>query len=132
MIVVDASALAAFILREEGWENLAVHLVYSLSLDHVVKEVANVIWRTAYLRRLISMDEARMAYNLLRKMVGKNVLLEPELDYLDKALEIALSWGITVYDALYLALALEKNLPILSLDDKQRRVAKNLGLMVKP
>ena len=73
-----------------------------------------------------------MAYNLLRKMVGKNVLLKPELDYLDKALEIALSWGITVYDTLYLALALEKNLPILSLDDKQRRVAKNLGLMVKP
>lgn len=130
--MVDASALTAFILREEGWENLATHLVYSLSLDHVVKEVANAVWKAAYLRRLISEDEARMAYSLLRKIVGKNVLLEPELDYLDQALKIALSWGITVYDALYLALALEKNLPILSLDDRQRRVAKNLGLVVKP
>lgn len=30
MIVVDASALAAFILKEEGWEGLTEYLVYSI------------------------------------------------------------------------------------------------------
>ncbi len=132
MIVVDASALAAFILREEGWRTLAKYLVYALSLDHVVKEVANAIWKAAYLRGFLSEEEARRAYALLRKMIGKNILLEPELDYVEPALEISMSWGITLYDALYLALASEKGLSLLTLDAKQREVAAKLGLTVKP
>ncbi len=130
--MVDASALAAFILKEEGWEGLTEYLVYSLSLDHVVKEVANAIWKAARLRKVLSEDEAWKAYEILRRIVGKNVVIVPELDYLNRSLEIALKFGITVYDALYLALAEERGLPLLSLDDKQREVAKKLGVAVKP
>ena len=130
--MVDASALAAFILKEEGWEGLTEYLVYSLSLDHVMKEVANAIWKAARLRKVLSEDEAWKAYEILRRIVGKNVVIVPELDYLNRSLEIALKFGITVCDALYLALAEERGLPLLSLDDKQREVAKKLGVAVKP
>jgi hypothetical protein len=42
--VVDASALSAFVLREERWRNLAGYLANAVAPDHVV-EVANAVWR---------------------------------------------------------------------------------------
>ncbi len=131
MIVVDASALAAFILREEGWRRLAKYLADAIAPDHVVKEVANAVWRAARLRGLLSEEEAWRAYALLHRMIGKNLVLEPKLKYLDKALEI-MARRVTVYDAIYLALALEKELPLLTLDEEQRRAAEALGIRVKP
>ena len=131
MIVVDASALAAFILREEGWRRLAKYLADAIAPDHVVKEVANAVWRAARLRGLLS-EEAWRAYALLHRMIGKNLVLEPKLKYLDKALEISMARRVAVYDAIYLALALEKELPLLTLDERQRRAAEALGIRVKP
>jgi len=45
VIVVDASAVIAFILREEGWENLKPYMKKGLSVDHLVKEFYNAVWR---------------------------------------------------------------------------------------
>ena len=132
MIVVDASALAAFILKEEGWKDLSAYLAYALSVDHVVKEVVNSIWKAVFLRKHMSESEAKAAYRLLMTMIGKNVVLVSEIGYLDRALEIALEQGVTVYDALYIALAKDKGVPLLTLDEKQRTIANKLGLTVKP
>ncbi len=129
MIVVDASALAAFILKEPGWKTLAKHLVYAYSVDHVVKETANAIWKAA-VRKAVGEEEAMRLYRLLARMIGKNIILEPEGDYVEKALEIALKHKVTVYDALYIALAEEKNLPLLTLDEKQARTAEELGVRI--
>ena len=130
--MVDASALAAFILKEEGWEELARYLRRCVSVDHVVKEVANAIWRAFYLRKRMSLDEARHALRLLLKLVERNVEIYPEVRYLEKAFAISAEYGITVYDALYIALAQDRNLPLLTLDEKQRCVAKTLGIAVLP
>ncbi len=130
MIVVDASALSAFILKEPGWERLAPYLIDSISVDHVVKEVVNTIWKACKVRKYISVDDALRFYEVLNLLIDKNILLEPENEYMKTSLEIALNYNITVYDALYIALAVEKNLPILTLDKKQSRVAKDLGIRV--
>jgi predicted nucleic acid-binding protein len=37
VIVVDASAVIAFLLREEGWEALVPYMKQTMSIDHVVK-----------------------------------------------------------------------------------------------
>ena len=132
MIVVDASALVAFILKEEGWRNLSAYFTYAISVDHVVKEVANSIWKAFFLKKYLSKSEAKATYELLMMMIGKNVMLVPETDYLDRALEIALEQGVTVYDALYIALAKDRGVPLLTLDGKQREIANKLGLIVKP
>jgi len=128
VIVVDASALTAFILREEGWRDIARYIVRCISVDHIVKEVANAIWRATYLRKLISIKEAFKAYSILMQLVDRNIVLYPEVRYLQKALEISLKYGVTVYDALYIALALEERKPLLTLDSRQREVAKALGV----
>jgi len=125
--VVDASALAAFILREESWKSIAKHIVRCISVDYVVVEVSNVIWRAAYLRKLMSAEDAMKAFSILMQLVERNIALHPGVKYLQRALEISLRHGVTVYDALYIALALEEKKPLLTLDERQREVAEALG-----
>ncbi|WP_252900442.1 hypothetical protein [Vulcanisaeta sp. JCM 14467] len=45
MIVIDASALTAFILKEPGWQSLSKYIMNSVSVDHIIKEVMNAIWK---------------------------------------------------------------------------------------
>ena len=132
MIVVDASALSAFILREEEWEELARYMVRSLSVDHVVKEVANTIWKASCVRKVLTADEALKAFKILLMMVGKNLVLHSELKYLSMAMNISLKHSITIYDSLYIAQAIMENTSLLTLDEKQRRVAKALGVNTLP
>ncbi len=132
MIAVDASALIAFFLREEGWENLAKYLVRVVSIDHVVKEFYNAVWKATLLQKRITRDEAHTIIKLFQAYLEKNLELRNELRYLDTALEIAMEKRITVYDALYIALALEEGLPLLTLDEKQRQTAKSYGVKVLP
>jgi len=128
VIVVDVSALAAFILREEGWRGIAKHMVRCISVDYVVVEVSNAVWRAAYLGRLISAEDALKAFSVLMQLVGSNIALHPGVKYLQRALEISLRHGVTVYEALYIALALEEKKPLFTLDERQREVAEALGV----
>jgi len=132
VIVVDASALIAFFFREEGWENLAKYMARTVSVDLAIKEFYNALWKAVYLQRRISASEAKEIISLLKTYIEKNMELRDETDYMDKAFEIALSRGITVYDALYVALAVEENIPLLTLDKKQRAVAQACGVLILP
>ena len=132
MIVVDASILVAFFLRESGWRSLAKYLTRTISLDMAVKEFYNAVWKAVLVRKSLSVDEASRVIELFRKYLSGNMVLENELDYIDQGFQIALKEGITVYDALYISLALEKNAPLASLDNKQRRVAERLDIQVLP
>jgi predicted nucleic acid-binding protein len=126
--VVDASVLAAFIRKEPGWERLAEVVKMCVTVDLAVKEVLNTIWRDYYVRRTISLDTAIRLQQVPSSMIGINILVEPEDKYISRAFEIALKTGTTVYDALYMALALEKNMPLVTLDEKQAKAAETLGV----
>jgi predicted nucleic acid-binding protein len=126
--VVDASVLAAFTGEEPGWERLAEVVKMCVTVDLAVKEVLNTIWRDYYVRRTISLDTAMRLQQVLSSMIGINILVEPEDKYVSRAFEIALKTGTTVYDALYIALAVEKNMPLVTLDEKQAKAAETLGV----
>jgi predicted nucleic acid-binding protein len=126
--VVDASVLAAFTGEEPGWERLAGVVKMCITVDLAVKEVLNTIWRDYYVRRTISLDTAMRLQQVLSSMTGINILVEPEDKYVSRAFEIALKTGTTVYDALYIALAVEKNMPLVTLDEKQAKAAETLGV----
>jgi predicted nucleic acid-binding protein len=128
VIVVDASALAAFILKEPGWKSLIEYVRYGLSLDHAAKEVANALWKLSRVKKVISVEDALHLFNILSSLLNVNIILEPEQRYLSKAFRIALDYGVTVYDALYIALAAEKKLPLLTLDERQREAALAFGV----
>jgi predicted nucleic acid-binding protein len=61
----------------------------------------------------------------------KNITLEPEVKYIDKAFNIALEKEISIYDALYIALAVDKKMPLLTLNRKQKNVASKLKYLLK-
>jgi predicted nucleic acid-binding protein len=127
VIVADASVIVAFVLEEPGWENYIDILEYCFTVDHAVKEVLNAIWKS-YRNGVLSLEEAVLKSQVLKKMMNVNILLFDEVDLLDEAFKISLGHNITVYDALYIALALKLRKPFATLDLRQRRVAEALGL----
>jgi len=132
VIVIDASALIAFFLREEEWENLKPYMKRGFSVDHVVKEFYNAVWKAMYLLKTLDYESMQKVLELFNSYIENNLILEPEEKYIDKALNIALEAGITIYDSLYIALALDKKTPLLTLDRKQRDTALKLGVKVLP
>ena len=123
MIVIDASTLAKFILKEEGWEEVAEQLkAGTLSVDLVVKEVANAVWKR-FRQGAVSREEAKSMLNALKEIQERAIKIEEELTYLDGAAEIAFDRDITIYDSLYIALAKEKGLKLLTADETQASVA---------
>ncbi len=110
MIVVDASVVAAFILKEKCWEKLIKYIKDSAS-----KEAANTIWKY-FRRRLIGEDDTHTRLKALMKLTEKNIVLHNELTVIEEAFNIALRQRIIVYDSLYIALAKNLNLPLLTLN----------------
>ncbi|MEM0317440.1 MAG: type II toxin-antitoxin system VapC family toxin [Candidatus Nezhaarchaeales archaeon] len=130
MIVIDASALAKYLLRESNYNVVEKYLLEgAYSIDHVVKEVANAIWKHAVLYRRIPLEIARELYRALSMIIeGGLVMIEPQRNYMQQAFEIALNHEITVYDALYIAQAKAKNSKLLTSDEAQLAIAEKLGV----
>lgn len=130
MIVIDASTLAKYILHENSWEEVSRYVrnmrpLYSI--DHVLKEVVNAIWKHT-VKNIILPEVAIQLYSSLEKLAKSQVIiLENELTYMRRAMEIALRYSITIYDALYIAQA-EKYGELLTSDEKQGSIARELGI----
>ncbi|MCD6593738.1 type II toxin-antitoxin system VapC family toxin [Candidatus Bathyarchaeota archaeon] len=128
MPVVDASVIAAVILREEGWEKLIRGLKNAITLDQAFKEVSNAIWK-AFGRGYLSRDGAVKAFNLL-KSIMEVLDVRNEVEYMDGAFKISLETGLTIYDSLYLALARSEKKQLLTLDEGQKTAAEKLNIPI--
>ncbi|RLI08193.1 PIN domain nuclease [Candidatus Bathyarchaeota archaeon] len=131
MIVIDASALSKYLLREEGWKSVRHFLVKGVrSVGLVLKEVANAIRKQVHIFRRIDIDRAQVLYGQLKRLVEEGIIvIEDERLYLDKAVEISFKYGITVYDSLYLAQASTYG-ELLTSDEGQAAIADKLGIKV--
>jgi len=129
VIVVDASALSKYLLKEENWFEVGEYLKKGvLSVDHIVKEVSNAIWKHYVLSKIINKNTAYELFMLLYKFIDHHVLiLEPEMNYLKTAFTIATKEEITVYDALYIAQA-KKYGKILTSDKRQAEIARKMRI----
>jgi len=130
VIVVDASSLAKYVLREERWESVKIYLSReSCSLDFALLEASNAIWKHYVLHAKISLNEALSMFNALEKL--KEVLIfESPVSYLAEAEKIAINEKIPVYDAVYLAQAKKYGF-ILTSDKRQSGAAKNMRISVE-
>jgi predicted nucleic acid-binding protein len=102
--VVDASVVAAAFFQEQHGDAAASLLAGKRELhapDLILAEVANVIWKRCG-RGEIGEDEAcQMMADVLRLPLR----ITPCANLVDPALELAIRTRRTVYDCLYLALA---------------------------
>ena len=111
--VVDASVAAKWMLTEEHTEQaLALRDQELLAPELLAIEMANVL-RTAARSGGISEETAR---NAVRSLPPSRVKLHDSGPLLFRALDIALAHSRSVYDALYLALALREDCQLVTAD----------------
>ncbi|MEN2974968.1 MAG: type II toxin-antitoxin system VapC family toxin [Candidatus Caldarchaeales archaeon] len=131
MIVIDASSLVKYILHEEGWDRISQYLKREevlYSLDHMLKEVVNALWKHCIVKNLISRDTAIQIFKSLARLVDLGmIVLEHEEAYLERAVTIALDNSISIYDALYLAQA-ERFGGLVTSDKEQAEIARAIGI----
>jgi len=124
--LIDSSALIKYFSREEGWERVReVMLEGVVTLDLAIMELSNALWKKVR-RAEMSIDIAR---SILEDLItNKAIPIESEDKYLDKAFEIAVEHGLTVYDSLFIAMALKRSLDLITCDENQASIARKLGV----
>ena len=106
--VVDSNVMAKWILPEPD-SGQAQRLITEIALkgerlvtlDLAFAEVANAIWKR-YRQRLATLIEVRQFSDALHR---SPVHVEPARSFLGPALEIAIKYDRSIYDALFVALA---------------------------
>jgi len=119
-VVVDSSVITKWVLPEPD-STQASRLTTSvlaaggrlLAIDLAFLEVANAI-RTRYRRRLIDRAAADSALGDLLACPAK---IEAALPFLEDAFQIALGYDLAVYDALFVAFALQRKLRGVTADE---------------
>ena len=122
MIVIDASALVKVVLQEPGWEEVPTE-PHVATLDYALVEGMNAIWK-AVRRGELTTEQGRVKVTVL-KTLGSSITLFDARSFFERGLEIALKENITIYDALYIALAEALKAELLTADEKQYYAAKN-------
>lgn len=127
MIVLDASVALKFFLPEAD-SDAALRLLASRALltapDILPLELSAGVAKY-HRRRLITLDEARSIADALGRLT---VDQHPWQPLLAPAFELALLLNHGVYDCLYLALASQLSLPLVTADRKMRQKAGQVGL----
>ena len=116
-LVIDASVVAKIFFKEEVGENadglLDLHLDLHAPLL-LVYEFSSVL--TSWVRRkLATADEAKQIRLGFRQL---DLEFHHSNTLLDEAFEVALNTGLAIYDATYIALADQLNVPLLTADQR--------------
>jgi predicted nucleic acid-binding protein len=104
-LVTEAEELLASSRRDE---------VQFLVPDLFWVELANALWK-AVRRNEISSDNAAAAMSFLRDL---DIATAPSIDIVPQALDLAISYGRTVYDSLYVALAIQSKSEMITADER--------------
>lgn len=122
MIVADTSFVVEALLKRR--EDLAEQILVP---ELALYEVANVLWKHQHVLKDIAKGEAYLSvlYDLVD--AGRIVVLSPNQKLMAESYELASRHRISVYDAVFISLALELGLALQSFDRSQVRVFKSEG-----
>ena len=120
-VVIDSSVAVKWILPEAGrqaaldvldaYEAAKVNLIAPSLL---VAEVASVLSKRCR-RKLLNQDQAREAFRLFQERCP---ILTDVSEPAPFALELSLAHGLSLYDCLYLALAIERGCELVTADER--------------
>lgn len=129
MKVIDSSSVAKYVNREENWEPAAEALRGScISLELAVKETGNSLWKRIRRRELID-EQARQIF--AEFVASRPFAIADQAELYAPAFEIATSFALPYYDALFLALSRERGLTLVTSDPAQAEAARKMGLEVQ-
>lgn len=124
VLVIDASVAAKWYLPEQGSELAAALLdrakrqeVTMLAPELLAIEVANAAWQRVRRGEM----EADRALRMVRNVARVEISWANSLDLIEAAAVLALRYGCSIYDAIYLALAEAHDCRLITAD---RRLAE--------
>ena len=122
--VLDASVAAKWFLSSEGEElkseALAVLRKYANGRLRLVvpdlfwPEIGNILWKASRVGRM-SKSSAMQAIHVLKE---QSIPTYPSFPLLQDAFTISANFDRTVYDSIYIALAVELNITLLTADER--------------
>ena len=125
-LLFDASSLV-FLLKLRKLKLLSNSYIHWLT----VYEVANALWKEAYMIGSINAEEARKIIDVLRGVVDVMNVLSPH-PHEHEILETAVKLGITAHDASYIVLAKNNGFSLVTEDvelrDKARKMIKVMSV----
>lgn len=116
-LVIDASVLVKMFFEEEHSEASVRHVKQATELlapDLLWVEAANVVWKRLRRGELDAAD----APALIQEMLRVPIVTHRNFDLVASATILAADTGRTVYDCLYLALAIQENICVLTADER--------------
>jgi len=117
MPVIDSSVYASVIVKDEFYKKCKKYVVVKkVTLDLAFAEAGNVLWKHVKMGR-IKADDAVKRAEVLEKLINTSKVYESK-DFLVEAVELAVKYDVTVYDALFVALALRLNDKLVTIDRK--------------
>lgn len=121
-VVIDASVAIKWVIEEEGTaQSLQLRQRARLAAPELlIAECANVLWKKVRLKELDA-DEALLAARLLQ---AASIEFVPTRSLMEAATRIAIELDHPAYDALYVALAIERGCPFVTGDE---RLVRKLG-----
>jgi predicted nucleic acid-binding protein len=133
--VLDSSALIQAYISDPHSARMQTVIKMAYDRDHSLhildfgrSECLNIIWKRVVFHGL-SVDIAKRS---LRSLSLSPLLVHSPVPYYNRTLDIGIQFRLPAYDSLYLALAEALAFPLISDDQRQMEVAKNLGLKLKP
>ena len=72
------------------------------------------------------------AEQIVDELLALSFRIMPTVQFLPRALQIGLSCQLAMYDSLYIALALNLDCPLVTVDDRQGNGAIACGVILKP
>lgn len=133
MTVIDSSAYLAFLIGEEGREQVRPWLDPAQkprSLSLLLAKTGNVLWK--YTRQgHLQAEAARTLFSHTLVLCREGVIkIEPIERYGDRALSLALEHAHPFYDMLFVAQAIETNEALVTGDRLQADIASQCGIEV--
>jgi predicted nucleic acid-binding protein len=115
-LVIDASIAVKWVVEEPGTpQALALRQRAKLiAPELLVAECANILWKKVQRDELLK-DEALLAARLLQ---GAEIELLPTRSSLEAATRLAIELDHPAYDCLYLALAIVRDCPLVTADER--------------
>jgi predicted nucleic acid-binding protein len=126
--VVDASVAAKWVVEERHSAEAVLLLDYDVlhAPDHWRAEAANVLWSKVFHGDLTAAD----ATERLAVLMTAPVTETPIARLMSRAFEISVAKMVTVYDALYVALAEQRGVPLVTADERLVRRMDQDGMVV--
>lgn len=127
--VLDASIMIQTLVREK-YTDIALKLVSILKTIYLPSltfyEIGNTLVILTH-KNLITKEDAKRKFNYISSIPTLNIREAPII----QAIDIAIDLKITLYDASYLALALEVDAPLITADNELYEKGKTIAKVIR-